>query len=221
METIDVVKANKLVEITKKVALLLTKQELNNILLVYAGAFNRLEQEITMETDIKEDSDLPMTKDEYESPLNNRVENILFTDCDEYYTNMRRGYKTMIYTTYLSKLKDIPKEAIKVLIARKAPAQETLDKYNCMHALSLAPTQFLLNQYKEDGNFDKFKKIFVSEKKVVTFEEHDEIEKILELCKENDVYLICYEKDYEKCHRSIIAELISNKMNIPWQEAEL
>lgn len=220
MNRINVGKANKLIDVTQRVSLLLTEEEANKILSIYAKACDRLEKEITMETDIKEDSDLPMIKDEPGSPLNNKVENILFTDSNEHNMKLKRGYGTMIYTTYLSKLKDIPKEAIKVLIARKAPAQETLDKYNCMHALSLAPTQFLLNQYKEDGNFDKFKKIFVSEKKVVTFEEHDEIEKILELCKENDVYLICYEKDYEKCHRSIIAELISNKMNIPWQEAE-
>lgn len=127
----------------------------------------------------------------------------------------------MIYTTYLSKLKDIPDNAIKVCISRKPPAKETLEKYNCMHALSLAPTQWILNKYKEHGDFEKFKKSFIREREVITVEENAEIAKILRLCKENDVYLICYEKDHTKCHRSIVAELISKKLNIPWEEAKL
>lgn len=125
----------------------------------------------------------------------------------------------MIYTTYLSRLKDIPEGAIKVCISRQAP-QETLKKFNCMHALSLAPSPWLLREYKEHGDFKKFKDRFIEEKKVVTSKEKDETLKILELCKKNDVYLICYEKDYTKCHRSIVAQLISNKLGIPWEEAQ-
>lgn len=125
----------------------------------------------------------------------------------------------MIYTTYLSRLKDIPEGAIKVCISRQAP-QKTLEKFNCMHALSLAPSPWLLREYKEHGDFKKFKDRFIEEKKVVTSKERDETLKILELCKKNDVYLICYEKDYTKCHRSIVAQLISNKLGIPWEEAQ-
>lgn len=126
----------------------------------------------------------------------------------------------MIYTTYLSKLKDIPNDAVKVFIARKSPGEEVLKKYNCMHALSLAPSQWILNKYKEHGSFKKFAERFIEERKVVTVEENREVAKILALCKENDVYLICYEKDYTKCHRSIVAKLMSNKTGIPWEEAK-
>lgn len=126
----------------------------------------------------------------------------------------------MIYTTYLSKLKDIPESAIKICISRHAD-EELLKRYNCMHALSLAPSTWLLNSYKRHGNFEKFRKEFKREKSIVTFKEREEIAKILRLCRQNDVYLICYEKDYTKCHRSIVAAQISYRLNIPWEEAKL
>ena len=47
-----------------------------------------------------------------------------------------------------------------------------------------------------------------------------EIAKILGLCVDNDVYLICYEKDYTRCHRSIVAKMIFSKIGIPWEEAK-
>lgn len=126
----------------------------------------------------------------------------------------------MIYTTYLSKLKNIPDNAIKVCISRHVN-KEVLEKYNCIHALSLAPSSWLLSKYKLHGNFDKFEKDFRKEKSKATKKEHEETTKILNLCRTNDVYFICYELDHTKCHRSIVASQISNKLNIPWEEAKL
>lgn len=130
------------------------------------------------------------------------------------------GDNKMIYTTYLSKLKDIPDNAIKVCISRYAP-NNTLEKYNCRRIDCLAPTGWLLDRYKTDKDFDRFKKSYLREISVMTIEENNTVKELLDLCVNNDVYLICYEKDYELCHRSIVAELISNKLEIPWEEAKL
>lgn len=126
----------------------------------------------------------------------------------------------MIYTTYLSKLKNIPNNAVKVCISRHVN-KDVLDKYNCKHALSLAPSSSLLKAYKEHNDFDRFEQDFRKEKSKVTVGENMEILDILKLCKENDVYLICYELDHTKCHRSIVASQIANKLNIKWEEAKL
>lgn len=37
------------------------------------------------------------------------------------------------------------------------------------------------------------------------------------LKKDSDAYLICYEKDYKKCHRYLIAKYLEEK-DIPWKE---
>ena len=35
---------------------------------------------------------------------------------------------------------------------------------------------------------------------------------------EEDVFLICYEKEVFDCHRSILAQYMSDKYAIPWKE---
>lgn len=127
----------------------------------------------------------------------------------------------MIYTTYLSKLKDIPNDANKLFIALKSPGA-TLDKYNCKHCLLLAPSQELRDRYKEDKDWESFYADFKEEKTNFDDDEIEEFKEILRLCREDkDTYIICYEKDYTHCHRSIVAEGLSAKTGIDWEEASL
>ena len=118
----------------------------------------------------------------------------------------------MIYTTYLSNLKNLPNDDMtkKYLITRWKP-RNTIDvkKYNLEWAPQLAPTELTLAKRK-DGSIDwkEFRQRYINE----SFENLlfiDELEEIIELnSKGYTIFLICYEKDDTICHRSILREIL-------------
>lgn len=89
--------------------------------------------------------------------------------------------------------KKLPAEAIKVRVARPS---------------ILSASQGLITDYKQ-GRIDwqtfetRFRKEILRNPKAVA-----ELKRLKELAKENDVYLICYEKTYP-CHRFILLDLIN------------
>lgn len=118
----------------------------------------------------------------------------------------------MIYTTYLSNLKNLPNDekTKKLLITRWKP-RNTIDvkKYGIEWAPNLAPTELTLAKYK-DGTIDwkEYRQRYIDE----SFDNKwflEEIEEIRSLDEKGyDIFLICYEKDDLICHRSILREIL-------------
>lgn len=116
----------------------------------------------------------------------------------------------MIYTTYLSNLKNLPEEnSVKFLITRWKP-RNTIDvkKYNLEWRPNLAPTELTLAKYKDESiTWSEYRQLFIDE----SFENQLFIDGLQEAMNYNDegldVFLICYEKDDSICHRSILKEI--------------
>ena len=116
----------------------------------------------------------------------------------------------MIYTTYLSNLKNLPEEnSIKFLITRWKP-RNTIDvkKYNLEWRPNLAPTELTLAKYKDESiTWSEYRQLFIDE----SFENQLFMDGLQEAMNYNDegldVFLICYEKDDSICHRSILKEI--------------
>ena len=118
----------------------------------------------------------------------------------------------MIYTTYLSTLKNLPNDekTKKYLITRWKP-RNTIDvkKYNLEWAPQLAPTELTLAKYK-DGSIDwkEYRQRYIDE----SFSNPLFIDGLKEIVDYNDkgydIFLICYEKDDSTCHRSILKEIL-------------
>ncbi len=118
----------------------------------------------------------------------------------------------MIYTTYLSNLKNLPNDekTKKYLITSWKP-RNTIDlkKYNLEWAPNLAPTELTLSKYTDGSiNWREFRERFINE----SFDNRlfvDGLSEIIELNNEGyDIFLICYEKDDKVCHRSILKEIL-------------
>lgn len=118
----------------------------------------------------------------------------------------------MIYTTYLSNLKNLPNDDTtkKFLITRWKP-RNTIDvkKYNIEWAPQLAPTELTLAKYK-DGSIDwkEYRQKYIDE----SFDNPffiDGLKEIIDLNNEGyTIFLICYEKNDIICHRSILREIL-------------
>lgn len=125
----------------------------------------------------------------------------------------------MLYTSYISNMRNLPEGKI-VLITRWAPKSLDLSKFNdAKWEPILAPADSLLAQYK-NGAMTKVEML----NKYKEFLENNLAanELILSLVQEvrqgGNVFLICYEKDVFDCHRSVLAQYISDKYDIPWTE---
>lgn len=115
----------------------------------------------------------------------------------------------MLYTTYISRIKDIPDDARKIIIMRFMPKSLKDPKYNLEWMPELAPTDILLNNYKRGSiSFFDFKE---------EFEEYLEYNKLVQksvedikkdLLDDKDVYIICCEKNHYECHRRFVRKHI-------------
>lgn len=129
----------------------------------------------------------------------------------------------MLYTSYLSNLDKLPKDAIKLIVTRYVPKDFNVLKYNKLHIVSeLSPSKELLGKYNNSHKtYDDwliFKDEFNHEIESRSDIQYNinKINKALD--KGLDVFLICYEKNYNKCHRSLLAEKISLLFNKQWKE---
>jgi len=124
----------------------------------------------------------------------------------------------MLYTTYLSKMNKLPDNITKLVITRFPPKSFDVNKYpNTFIIKELAPHAEILLDYKKDNDWDKYVERFNHQM------ERDHIMVIyldklyLKLSQGKDYALVCYEKDYEHCHRYLIAKYLENK-GIEWKE---
>lgn len=129
----------------------------------------------------------------------------------------------MLYTTYISNLKNIPDSAIKLVVMRYPPKDLNMLIFKNLYIVQeLAPSKDLMNQYistkKTMDDWKIFKQKFIKE-----MNEREDIKdsfrKILKLLKNNkDVFLICCEENYIMCHRSLLADRLKLIYNINWKE---
>jgi len=85
----------------------------------------------------------------------------------------------------------------------------------------LAPSKHLLIEAgifkKSDGSknpkmpFEMYKELFIEEIERSP-SALERLERLEEINKDKDIFLVCYEKDPSKCHRSIIARLIMREV---------
>ena len=125
----------------------------------------------------------------------------------------------MLYTSYISNMRNLPEGKI-VLITRWAPKSLDLSKFNdAKWEPILAPADSLLAQYKNGAMtkiemLNKYKEFLEN-----NLAANELIHSLVQEVKQGgNVFLICYEKDVFDCHRSILAQYISDKYEIPWTE---
>lgn len=124
----------------------------------------------------------------------------------------------MLYTTYFSKIKQIPDNVKKLIITRFPPKWFDVNKYpNTYIVKEFAPYAETLLQYKKDNNWntyvENFTKQMQEDEKMIVYLEKLE-SKLLD---GKDYALICYERNYIYCHRYLIAKYLESK-GIEWKE---
>lgn len=121
----------------------------------------------------------------------------------------------ILYTSYISKLKKIPDDIVKICVMRYPSIN--CNKYNLKHFISLSPKDGILKKYKNDKNFTNFKENFI--KQILNDEEAlKSLRIIAELSKHCNICLICCEKDFKFCHRSILSSIIYKLVGVECRE---
>lgn len=106
-----------------------------------------------------------------------------------------------IFTSYFARMKKIPEDAIKISIALSTPANIAVD----FRLLNFTPTWSILKEYKMTGDTQKYTERFYNE---VLFGQDPvcAYRRLAEIFGGRDVYLLCYEKPTDFCHRHIVAD---------------
>ncbi len=114
----------------------------------------------------------------------------------------------MIYTSYFGNMKRIGDNVIYVAISATIP-----EGVKCLHLKKLAPSYGNLMAFKNDSDWGKYSKRYKDET-LSKFRPDEIISMIYNLIGEQrtvkDIVLLCYEKEYSRCHRSIVAEYLTS-----------
>lgn len=121
-----------------------------------------------------------------------------------------RTVKTMykLYTTYLSKMKELPEGIVKAIIMRMPPIS-IQNITGTIHVPQLAPKTEVLKAYKANNDFETFTEKF-NNQMYTDPETMEYITMLMEALEHNDVAIICCEKDANICHRSLIAKYLTS-----------
>lgn len=113
-----------------------------------------------------------------------------------------------LYTTYLSKMKDLPTGIVKAIIMRMPP-MSIQNIEGTVHVPQLSPKTEVLKAYKTNNNFEVFTEKF-NEQMYTDPETMEYLQMLMEALEHNEVALICCEKDPNVCHRSLIAKYLTS-----------
>lgn len=107
-----------------------------------------------------------------------------------------------IYLSNITNSNKAPIDSIKLFIARQPLSN--MDKYKFKHVIELAPSSNLLYDYKRNKiTWDTYKERFLKEMVYMK----STLQRVYNFIKSGkDITLICYCKDYRRCHRGIIGE---------------
>ena len=120
-----------------------------------------------------------------------------------------------LYTTYLSNMKNIPKSCKIVIIMRFPPFIP--EDSNIYHAIELSPQGKILMDYKDNNDFESFKDKFWEQ---LNFDKDAQLSlKQIGYALENnnDICLVCCEKDNTNCHRRLLGEFFEF-LGYEWEE---
>lgn len=129
----------------------------------------------------------------------------------------------MLYTSYLSQLDKLPKNSIKLIVTRYLPNDLNILRYDKLYLVQeLSPSKELLNKYnsskKSYDDWVEFRTQFYHEMTQRNDMKYN-IEKVNRALEKGlDVFLICYERNYNMCHRKLLAEYISKEFKKEWRE---
>lgn len=125
--------------------------------------------------------------------------------------------KHKIYTTYLSKMKYVPENTMKVIVMRFPPFLKEAE--DMIHSPNLSPTNELFSAYKKNNDWEDFEKKFKEQMYSLkeTMDTIDELIEALDSEDGNDICLICCEKDNTFCHRRLLAEYLQS-LGYEWEE---
>jgi uncharacterized protein YeaO (DUF488 family) len=96
---------------------------------------------------------------------------------------------------------------MKEIAAKNPEAVFIVVTRNAGHVLS--PSWKLLTDYK-DGMIDWNRYVLRFREEMASAECREEMKRIWDLSQKKDVFLVCYEKPGENCHRHILIELIKS-----------
>jgi uncharacterized protein (DUF488 family) len=85
----------------------------------------------------------------------------------------------------------------------KAEAEKYSIEY--IHYQKLGCPQEIRHDYKKDGNWERYSKRFLGYLR----SQSDELIKLAELASKKPCCLLCFESDYNRCHRSYVAKRLS------------
>ena len=106
----------------------------------------------------------------------------------------------MIYTTYFSNLRNLPKSIVPVSIAGKAP-----EWYKGLEYKKLAPKYQFFKIWKETKDNSYYIKCF-RQQVLEALNVDNVIDELMSITGSDDFALVCYEKPTDFCHRHIVAE---------------
>ncbi len=106
------------------------------------------------------------------------------------------GYVIDVRKQFYSRRKDFCKDSLNSILSKKG--------INYLDISELGTPKELRNELRNTGNFEAFRKEYLKILKTKFLE----LKKITSLMNEHNVVLLCFEKDYTQCHRTIIAEEI-------------
>ncbi len=70
----------------------------------------------------------------------------------------------------------------------------------------LSPTWALYNLYKQNHDWEMYTRLFIKQMEAQACK--DEMKRLWDLAQTKDVFLVCYEKDGENCHRHLVISLM-------------
>ena len=114
----------------------------------------------------------------------------------------------MIYTSYYGNAKNL--KGFIISISNSEPFKVQGKWYD------VVPEWNIVSNYKKDKNEESFREKYIEQ--LESFDLSDEIEQIKEVSKSNDIYLVCYEKPNDFCHRHILADWLNEKYNLNIKE---
>lgn len=109
-----------------------------------------------------------------------------------------------IYTSYFSNYKSIPAEYQCVSIANSKPQGLFIPECGLFK-----PKRSLVKKFKEQQiSYTEFAQCYIAQLNAIPAVEY--YDKLRELSQLNPVVLMCWEKDYETCHRTLAAYWLAN-----------
>ena len=128
-----------------------------------------------------------------------------------------------IYTSYFSNKRLKNKEGIRISICLNMQGY-TFYHYNRWYK-ELAPNLEIFKKYKSIGNKTQSTKNWFTREYVRKLDElrnkdrlEGYVDELKKLVQYNDVYLLCYEKPLEFCHRHVLAEYLNNNYELNIEE---